>query len=79
MAAGVSGDEQNLSFGERAAYIAVGLGLAAAGAKPRPNPLLNVIALGLGGYIAWRGYVGQCPIKAALVDGSSGLGRIAGR
>ena len=79
MAAGVSGDEQNLSFGERAAYIAVGLGLAAAGAKPRPNPLLHVLAHGLGGYIAWRGYVGQCPIKAALVDGSSGLERIAGR
>jgi hypothetical protein len=78
MADGFSSHEQNLSFGERATYMAIGLGLAAAGAKPRPNPILNVIALGLGGYIAWRGYVGQCPIKAALVDGTE-LGRIAGR
>lgn len=68
---------QNLSAGERAAYMAVGLGIAAAGAKPRPNPLLNVLALGVGGYIAWRGYVGQCPIKAALIDGGSAQNRIA--
>lgn len=78
MAGGYGHDEQNLSFGERAAYMAVGLGIAAAGAKPRPNPLLNILALGLGGYIAWRGYVGQCPVKAALMD-SGGFDRIAGR
>ena len=37
--------ERNLSFGERAAYMAAGLGIAAAGAKPRPNLLLKVLAL----------------------------------
>src|SRR5918997_5627244 len=37
--------EQNLTTAERGAYIVAGLGLAAAGVKPRPNPLLNVIAL----------------------------------
>ena len=58
----------NLTFEERAAYVAVGLGLAAAGAKPRPNPILNVIALAGGAYIAWSGYKGHCPVKAALVD-----------
>lgn len=66
--------EQNLTTAERAAYIVAGLGLAAAGAKPRPNPLLNVVALLGGSYLAWRGYVGNCPVKAALVgpDGISG-------
>ena len=43
--------EQNLSLPERAVYIATGLGLAAAGAKPRPNPLLNVLALAGGAFI----------------------------
>jgi hypothetical protein len=71
--------EGNLSPGERAAYMAVGLAVAAAGAKSPPNPLLNILALGLGSYIAWRGYVGQCPIKAALIDGPAEAGRIAGR
>nr|WP_210485528.1 YgaP-like transmembrane domain [Microvirga antarctica] len=55
-----------LTTAERAAYIIAGLGLAAAGAKPRPNPLLNVLALAGGSYLAWRGYVGTCPVKAAL-------------
>ena len=56
---------------ERAAYIIAGLGLAAAGVKPRPNPLLNVIALAGGSYLAWRGYVGTCPVKAALLGADS--------
>ena len=73
-------DEPNLSWSERAMYIAVGLGLAAAGAKPRPNPLLNVLALAGGSYLAWRGYVGQCPVKAMLVDTrNSQQGRLAER
>jgi len=59
--------EQNLSTPERAIYIAAGLGLAAAGAKPRPNLLLNVLALSGGAFIVWAGYVG-CPVKAALTD-----------
>jgi hypothetical protein len=69
----------NLSTTERALYIVAGLGLAAAGAKPRPNPLLNLLALAGGAFIAWRGYVGQCPVKAALTDDSHPYDRIAGR
>jgi uncharacterized membrane protein len=62
----------NLSFKERAISVALRLGLAAAGAKPRPNPLLNVIALLGGAYLAIRGSTGHCPIKAALEGGSGG-------
>lgn len=68
--------EQNLTTAERGAYIVAGLGLAAAGVKPRPNPLLNVIALLGGSYLAWRGYLGNCPVKAALT-GSGSSGRIS--
>jgi hypothetical protein len=60
--------EHNLSTGERAAYVIGGLGLAAAAAKPRPNMVLNVVALAAGVYLAWRGAEGYCPVKAALVD-----------
>ena len=60
---------KNLSLGERAAYIATGLSLAAAAAKPRPNPLLNVGALAAGSYLAWSGAQGRCPVKRLLVDG----------
>ncbi|WP_343039337.1 YgaP-like transmembrane domain [Microvirga makkahensis] len=63
--------EPNLSTTERGVYMLAGLGLAAAAAKPRPNPLLNVLALAGGSYLAWRGYVGSCPVKAALM-GSHG-------
>jgi hypothetical protein len=65
----VFGGQRNLSTGERAIYIALGLGIAAAGAKPRPNPLLNVLALAGGSYLALAGYQGRCPVKAALADG----------
>ena len=61
--------EPNLSTAERGVYMLAGLGLAAAAAKPRPNPLLNVLALAGGSYLAWRGYVGNCPVKAALTGG----------
>ena len=54
---------KNLSLGERAAYIAAGLGLAASAARPRPNPLLNVLALAAGSYLAWTGAQGRCPVK----------------
>jgi threonine/homoserine/homoserine lactone efflux protein len=60
--------EQNLSSTERAVYVVAGLGLAAAGARPRPNPLLNVLALAGGTYLAWSGYQGRCAIRAALAD-----------
>ncbi|MGO4573172.1 YgaP-like transmembrane domain [Microvirga sp. 2TAF3] len=76
MANATSG-EQNLTTMERAAYIVAGLGLAAAGAKPRPNPLLNVIALLGGSYLAWRGYTGNCPIKAALFGPNESTRRIS--
>ena len=59
---------KNLSLGERAAYIATGLSLASAAAKPRPNPLLNVVALAAGSYLAWTGAQGRCPVKRLFVD-----------
>ena len=61
--------EANLSLSERAIYMGVGLGLAAAGARPRPNPLLNILALAGESYLAWCGYQGRCPLKAALSAG----------
>lgn len=57
---------QNLSTRERAISLVAGLGLAAAGVKPRPNPLLNAVALLGGAYLAIRGATGRCPIKQAL-------------
>src|SRR5215212_404802 len=60
--------EPNLSWTERGISIAAGLGLAAAAAKPRPNMILNVLALAGGSYLAYRGAVGYCPVKAALED-----------
>ena len=59
---------RNLSLAQRAAYIVGGLGLAAAGAQPRPNPLLNVVALAAGSYLAWSGYKGRCPAKAMIAE-----------
>jgi threonine/homoserine/homoserine lactone efflux protein len=59
--------EPNLSATERGIYMLAGLGLAAAAVKPRPNPLMNILALAGGSYLAWRGYVGNCPVKAALM------------
>jgi uncharacterized membrane protein len=56
-----------MSTGERAASVVAGLMLAAAGAKPRPNKLLNVAALAAGSYLAYRGATGHCPIKTALI------------
>jgi uncharacterized membrane protein len=58
--------EQNLSMTERAISVVAGLGLAAAAAKPRPNPLLNVVALLGGAYLAMRGATGHCPVKQAF-------------
>lgn len=65
--------EPNLSTTERGVYMLAGLGLAAAAAKPRPNPLLNVLALAGGSYLAWRGYVGNCPVKAALTGSQDAM------
>lgn len=66
----------NLSTTERGVYMLVGLGLAAAAAKPRPNLLLNVLALAGGSFLAWRGYVGNCPVKAALMGEHGSTGRL---
>jgi threonine/homoserine/homoserine lactone efflux protein len=71
--------QRNLSVPQRAAYVAAGLGLAAAGAKPRPNPLLNVLALLGGAFLAWSGYKGHCPVKAAFLDEGTPRHRISGR
>lgn len=60
--------ENNLSTSQRALYMVAGLGLAASSVTPKPNPLLNIIALASGAYLAWRGYEGSCPVKAALFD-----------
>ena len=67
---------RNLSFNERALSVVGGLALAAAAAKPRPNPLLNVLALAGGVVLALRGATGHCPIKAAL-EGGGGNGQLA--
>lgn len=68
--------DQNLTTSQRAIYMAAGLGLAAAGVKPRPNPFLNVLALAAGSYLAWRGYEGSCPIKAAFIDDAHDVPRL---
>ncbi len=70
--------DQNLTVSQRAIYMLAGLGLAAAGVKPRPNPLLNVMALTAGSYLAWRGYEGSCPVKAALIDDAGGFPELPG-
>jgi uncharacterized membrane protein len=57
---------QNLSAKERGLSVVAGLGLAAAATTPRPNPLLNVLALVGGAYLAIRGATGRCPVKGAF-------------
>jgi uncharacterized membrane protein len=68
----------NLSLQERAISVVAGLGLAAAATKPRPNPLLNVLALLGGAYLAYRGATGHDPLNMALL-GTNDRQRIAGR
>ena len=68
---------QNLSMTQRGIYVTAGLGLAAAAAQPRPNPLLNVLALAGGAYLALSGYFGRSPVKAAVLDNRSDLGVVA--
>lgn len=72
------GGERNLTMTERGLYIAGGLGLAAAAATPRPNPLLNLLALAGGAYLVLSGYQGHCPVRAALAnshDDGTAVGR----
>jgi uncharacterized membrane protein len=61
-------DDRNLGFAERAISVVLGLGIAAAGAKPRPNPILNVVALAAGSYLAWRGATGRDPLGIEVMD-----------
>ena len=66
--AGPSSGPGVLSVGQRAAYIGAGLSLAVAAVRPRPNHVLSLLALGIGGYLAWRGSEGSCPVKAIVTD-----------
>ncbi|MCB1500440.1 MAG: hypothetical protein KDK07_11740 [Bauldia sp.] len=61
-------DVNKLGFAERALSVVLGLGIAAAGAKPRPNPILNVVALAAGSYLAWRGATGRDPLGIEVMD-----------
>nr|WP_246728409.1 YgaP-like transmembrane domain [Microvirga terricola] len=63
-----------MTAAERAVYIVAGLGLAATSLRPRPNTFLSALALLGGSFLAWRGYLGHCPVKAALI-GSASLAR----
>jgi uncharacterized membrane protein len=55
-----------LSMTERAVSTVIGLALAGAAAKPRPNAVLSMLALAGGAALAYRGATGYCPLKAAL-------------
>ncbi len=55
-----------LSTTERLWSAVAGLVLAALAAKPRPNMVLSVLALGAGTALAYS--TGHCPLKAALAD-----------
>jgi hypothetical protein len=68
--------DHNLTSSQRALYVVAELGLVASGVTPRPNPLLSVPALASGAYLAWRGYEGECPVKAALFGASPGQRRL---
>ena len=59
-------EQQNVSMGERALSVVGGLAIAAAAARPRSNPLVNIAALAIGSYLAYRGATGHCAIRAAL-------------
>lgn len=56
----------HLEMPERIISVVAGLALAATAAKPRPNHLLSILALGAGAFLAYRGAMGYCPARAAL-------------
>jgi uncharacterized membrane protein len=58
--------DPHLATAERVASVAIGLVLASAATQPRPNPLLGLLAITVGGFLTYRGAVGYCPLKAAL-------------
>lgn len=57
----------SLSLTERALSAALGLGLAAVAARPRPNMVLSFAALAAGSYLAWRGSTGKDPLGIAVM------------
>ena len=58
--------DPHLATAERLVSVGAGLVLAAAATQPRPNPLLGLLALTVGGYFTYRGATGYCPVKAQL-------------
>ncbi len=64
----ISADDGQLSFAERALSVVLGLGIAAASAKPRPNVVLNILGLAAGSYLAWRGATGRDPLNVSVLD-----------
>ncbi|MFC6742013.1 YgaP-like transmembrane domain [Methylobacterium tardum] len=58
--------QTNLTTTERAVSVALGLGLAAVAAQPRPNKLLSLAALIAGAALAIRGASGHCSMKSAI-------------
>lgn len=60
-----------ISMTERSLSVAAGLVLAAAAARPRPNAVLSVLALAAGSFLAYRGAMGYCPLRATLAERSA--------
>jgi uncharacterized membrane protein len=63
---GYPSEHPNIGMGERSLSVVAGLAIAASAARPHPNPLLSLLALGIGSYLAYRGATGYCPLKAAM-------------
>lgn len=61
-----STDGGHLHMTERVISVTAGLALAAVAAKPRPNHVLSILALGAGAFLAYRGATGYCPARAVL-------------
>lgn len=62
----VGTDGGHLHRTERVISVTAGLALAAVAAKPRPNHVLSILALGAGAFLAYRGATGYRPARAAL-------------
>ena len=60
--------DPTMSPGGRTLSVLAGLALAAASLRPRPNPVLSILALVTGSYLAYRGATGTCPITEAIEE-----------